>query len=174
MRFFIYLLVLFCCSTHANSNRIMDVVEFKLDNYQLPAIENDVLYLAINAYFEDRQHDLRGMYLINLVVLNRLNDGRNRWPEDIESIIMQPSNDPDRPLACKFSWVCDYVPDIIDDSESFDLAIKAAQQALAEWEYDQTFGATFYYKCKLHGRDSWMRKLVQTTKHGVHCFYKSR
>lgn len=164
------ILILSCVKAHTGS--ILDTVEFKLDNYEMPAVEDDVLFLAINAYFEDRQHSYKGMYYVHLVVLNRLNYGRRgRWPDTIEEIIMQPSNDPTRPLACKFSWTCDSQDDIIDDEKSFALAIKTAQDAIAEWEYDRSMGSLWYYKCGLHLSQSWMRKIKFNKRVGKHCFF---
>lgn len=169
----IIILILSCVKSHANS--ILDIVEFKLDNYEMPAVEDDVLFLAINAYFEDRQHNYDGMYYIHLVVLNRLNYGRRgRWPDTIEEIIMQPSGDPDRPLACKFSWSCTGKINIIDDSKSFNLAIKTAQDAIAQWEYDRSMNSLWYYRCELHLSQKWMRKVKFNFRYGQHCFYTEK
>ena len=131
--------------------------------------EEQEIALAMHVYHEDRVTE-KGMVAVGQVVINRANDPR--WGYDLCEVIYQPSNNPLLPKKCAMSWTCDDVPDATLETERYELAEKVAKYLISGYyDLDPVFGALYYYRCELHGKDSWMNNLDFVVQVGLHCYY---
>ena len=74
---------------------------------------------------------------------------------------------------CQFSWYCDGKADIINDHNSFNIALAVANQVLTKYNInDVTDGALFYHAYYVNPR--WAKEKVKTVIHEDHIFYRER
>lgn len=128
--------------------------------------------VAMNLYFESRGEGYVGMRLVAHNTLNRV--GSSKYPDDVCSVVYEPPRNPERPLACQYSWTCDTTIDLAThDVKKYDLALEIANDMLLNGlhEFDLTFGALLYTRCDYQQRTTWARDLKVLVKHKNHCFY---
>lgn len=132
----------------------------------------DVICLAKNIYFEAGGESVQGQKAVTWVVLNRANSDSREWPDNVCNVVYQPSSNPNRPRACKFSWYCDGKSDAIpvEHQEQWAKAIVMAWEIYQGYDhYDPTLGATHYLRCDRYR--VWILSLDFKVKIGDHCFY---
>ena len=121
--------------------------------------------LAEALYFEARGEDLKGIYAVGEVILNRVED--RRFPGSVCGVVNQGTG---RLNACQFSYTCDGSPETINDARAWNRVGKVARILLDGAPRVLTDGATHY-----HARwvsPSWARQFPQTASIGVHNFYR--
>ena len=141
--------------------------------------DEQTICLAQNIYHEARGEIVEGQIAVSNVVINRVKS--KQFPNDICSVVYQRNQIEiiDRifkifriPKLCQFSWVCDFKPNSINNSESWK-NIQTLAQKIVLGEYDDlTNGATHYYNPKRAPTPQWANVLTKTTVIGNHQFYK--
>ena len=116
-------------------------------------------------YFEARGEDLKGLYAVGEVILNRVED--RRYPGTVCGVVYQGTG---RLHGCQFSYACDGRPEHINDAGAWNRVGKVARILLDGAPRVLTDGATHY-----HARwvsPSWARQFPRTASIGVHHFYR--
>jgi len=135
---------------------------------------DDVAVLAHVLYSEVRgeRHTEAAMRAVGEVVLNRVNS--NRFPNDIASVVWQPSNNPNRPRACQFSAFCDPSVDLrmLEVAEA-GLAFKVAEGLLtgSYGHMQLSHGATHFLRYDVLTNVSWEDKMEFKVEIDNHRFY---
>ena len=142
--------------------------------------DEETICLAENIYHEARGEIVEGQIAVSNVVINRVKS--KQFPNDICSVVYQRNQIEiiDRifkifriPKLCQFSWVCDFKPNSINDSESWKNIQTLAQEIVLGTHDDLTNGATHYYNpAKVVSTPPWANKLTKTIVIGNHHFYK--
>tara|TARA_B100000214_G_C23857216_1_gene576297 strand:+ start:93 stop:581 length:489 start_codon:yes stop_codon:yes gene_type:complete len=141
--------------------------------------DEQTICLAQNIYHEARGEVIDGQIAVSHVVINRVES--KQFPNDICSVVYQRNQIEiiDRilkifriPKFCQFSWVCDFRPNAINDSESWKNIQALAQEIVLGTYDDFTNGATHYYNPKKVQTPQWANALTKTTVIGNHHFYK--
>ena len=141
--------------------------------------DEQTICLAQNIYHEARGESTEGQIAVSNVVINRVES--KQFPNDICSVVYQRNQIEiiDRilkifriPKFCQFSWVCDFRPNAINDSESWKNIQALAQEIVLGTYDDFTNGATHYYNPKKVQTPQWANALTKTTVIGNHHFYK--
>lgn len=122
--------------------------------------------LALNVYFEARNHTEAEMVNVAHVVLNRVAD--DRFPDNVCAVVKEGGEVRHR---CQFSWHCDGKSDVPYEKEAWDLAQRIAAKALAS--DDTTNGALFYQATWLKP-DTWWSSLQLVHTDNAHRFYIPR
>lgn len=126
-------------------------------------IAEALVCLALNVYFEARNHDEAAQLAVAHVVLNRVIDPR--FPDTVCGVVKQGGT---RRNRCQFSWYCDGKSDKPYNREAWDKAIEVAGRAFVE--DDTTGGALFYHAPYVMPK--WAKSLTQTLADDAHVFYK--
>lgn len=136
--------------------------------------EEDLHCIALNVYHEARGEKKEGaLEAVAWVTINRANSFSPEWPRDVCDVVYQPSRDPERPLACAFSWTCDEKEDTPKKNRLWKMSVAIAKLvASGEAHYDVSMGATHYARCDLKNKPRFMRVLTKVAEIGAHCFYK--
>lgn len=137
-----------------------------------PQYASEVDCLAMNAYYEARNQNVRGQMAVANVVMNRSEEVGKTACEVIHT-------------GCQFSWVCSDVPRIPKDDKDY-LKIKdrmkvfyvnrmvdAVIDTMNEESIplsDVTHGATYYHADYVNPR--WSHQFALTAKIGDQIFYK--
>lgn len=134
-------------------------------------IDIQVFCLAKSVFHESRGESYRGKVLTVQVVMNRVD---HKWfPSTPCEVVYQPSNNPDKPRSCAFSFTCNKLKGKLEDEpkawdEAYDIAVKVFY-GLEESKWTK---ADHYFRCGLN--PSWSRKMEFLGQVGKHCYYKSR
>ncbi|MFT4715915.1 MAG: spore germination cell wall hydrolase CwlJ-like protein [Paracoccaceae bacterium] len=117
-------------------------------------------------YFEARGESVKGQFAVAEVILNRV-DTRS-FPGSVCGVVGQgTSNGKHR---CQFSYNCDGKSETISEPLAYQRVGKIAKIMLAGEPRILTKGATYYHTVAVN--PSWARSFTQTTKIGVHKFYR--
>lgn len=117
-------------------------------------------------YFEARGESVKGQFAVAEVILNRV-DGRS-FPGSVCGVVTQGSGN--GKYKCQFSYKCDGMAEIISEHGAYQRVAKIAKIMLNGEPRILTKGATYYHTTAV--APSWSRKFTQTTKIGVHKFYR--
>lgn len=120
--------------------------------------------LALNVYFEARNHGEAEQYNVAHVVLNRVAD--HRFPDTVCEVVKQGGESRHR---CQFSWWCDGKSDVPYEKEAWALAERIAAEVLDGRE-DTTGGALYYHAPYVN--PSWAKSFQLTHTDEAHRFYK--
>ena len=149
---------------------------------ELPVIdEESVTCLAKNAYFEARNQSILSQIAVSQVVLNRVKSPD--FPNTVCGVVYEAqiskwykeNMNKEVPIKnrCQFSWYCDGKADIINDHNSYNIALAVANQVLTKYNInDVTDGALFYHAYYVNPR--WAKEKVKTVVHEDHIFYRER
>ena len=143
--------------------------------------EESVTCLAKNAYFEARNQSILSQIAVSQVVLNRVKSPD--FPNTVCGVVYEAqiskwykeNMNKEVPIRnrCQFSWYCDGKADIINDQNSYNIALAVANQVLTKYNInDVTDGALFYHAYYVNPR--WAKEKVKTVIHEDHIFYRER
>lgn len=121
--------------------------------------------LAEALYFEARGEDLRGLFAVSEVIMNRVASAR--FPDTVCGVVNQGTG---RKFACQFTYTCDGRPEVITEPAAWDRVGKVARAVLDGKATGITQGATHYHATWVS--PDWSRKYTKTLAHGVHIFYR--
>jgi spore germination cell wall hydrolase CwlJ-like protein len=100
------------------------------------------------------------------VVLNRVKD--RRYPDTICGVVFQNQS---RRNSCQFSFACDGIPEVINDSKSWAQAEDIAQRFTSgELYLTEVADATHYHATYVS--PAWAPRMTKVTQVGLHVFYK--
>jgi spore germination cell wall hydrolase CwlJ-like protein len=116
-------------------------------------------------YFEARGETVKGQFAVAEVILNRVKS--SRFPDSPCAVIKQGTG---RRYQCQFTYTCDGREEVIAEPAAFERVSKVARAVIDGVAGDLTGGATFYHTVSV--RPSWARKFTETTRIGVHVFYR--
>ena len=141
-------------------------------------IAEAIVCLALNAYHEARDQDIRGMIAVSQVVMNRVES--RRFPDKVCDVVYQGHHrkswaDPNKRIPiknkCQFSWYCDGKPDEIDDQQSWKQAQAVAYMLLSRNVMRGiSEGSTHYHATYVSPK--WAPTLYPIGRIGKHRFYK--
>ena len=129
--------------------------------------------LATVIYFEARSEPIAGQLAVAHVVMNRV--ASKYYPDEVCEVIKEgpthKSGQPKRDM-CQFSFWCDGKPEIINDYNAWQTALRVAEHMWgAKHHYiDISEGATHYHTIDVSPK--WKYTMEQTVKIGRHIFYK--
>ena len=116
-------------------------------------------------YFEARGEPLAGQVAVAEVVLNRV--ASDQYPDSVCAVISQGSSNLH---ACQFSYMCDGLPEHMNELPISERMGKLAAIMLQNVLHDSTDGATHYHADYV--RPGWARRLEKTAEIGSHIFYR--
>jgi len=128
-------------------------------------IENEVLCLALNIYFEARSEPEQGQLAVGHVVMNRVTD--QQYPSTVCKVVRQGGED--RLHRCQFSWWCDGQSDTPSNQKAWLKSLKLAMTVYFGHSEDPTDGALWYHAD--YANPYWSDALVLGNKIGQHIFY---
>tara|TARA_B100000459_G_scaffold79462_1_gene44353 strand:+ start:1285 stop:1764 length:480 start_codon:yes stop_codon:yes gene_type:complete len=134
-------------------------------------IDEEVLCLAENIYWEARSESTAGKVAVGLVTLNRVKD--DRFPDTICGVVKQTKYYPSGRIdlhSCQFSWYCDGKPDIPTEDCWKDILVLAAILYGWQTKEDITKGALWYHSKKVS--PNWAPSYMKTVSIDNHIFYK--
>jgi len=128
--------------------------------------DKELWCLATAIYFEARGESYRGQVAVAQVVLNRVKD--HRYPKTICGVVFQNQSNRN---ACQFSFACDGIPEVINDSKSWAQAEDIAKRFTdGELYLTEVANATHYHATYV--RPKWAPRMTKLTQIGLHVFYK--
>ena len=128
-----------------------------------PKDRRQIQCLAENTYFEAGNQTVKGKIAVNNVVMNRVNDPKERFGNTPCSVVSQKYRG-----VCQFSWKCEGRKKI-RDQELFEQSKKIAEQVYLGNYGDVTGGAKFYHANYVS--PPWGKRMSRLTKIGAHIFY---
>jgi|TARA_B110000240_G_scaffold194918_1_gene243460 spore germination cell wall hydrolase CwlJ-like protein len=142
-------------------------------------VNDPVVCLAKNMYYEARNQGTAGLLAVSAVVLNRVNDPR--FPNTVCGVIRQgpiraswKKDGTYYPIKhrCQFSWYCDGKNDIPKDIIRYELYLDMSEGILDNRLpfLDITDGATFYHADYV--KPGWAKTKTRTVEIEDHIFYK--
>lgn len=153
------------------------MVSSSLSNAAVPTQTNkhseEVSCLAQNIYHEARGEGILGQLAVAWVTLNRVHS--SLFPNTVCEVVKQGEKNKRGELKrhrCQFSWYCDGRPDKIGDPMAWAAAQVLALGVISGYNTvsDPTKGALFYHADYV--KPEWRKRLKQTTRIGIHIFYK--
>ena len=144
--------------------------------------------LALNAYHEARNQDIRGMVAVSQVVINRVES--NLFPDEVCEVVMQgPTreswktrqyediDEEDRvyyPIRhrCQFSWYCDGKSDEPHDEMAWEQAQRVAGGVYYGKLYPLVENALWYHADYV--KPGWAESKRVVAKIGNHIFYERK
>jgi spore germination cell wall hydrolase CwlJ-like protein len=121
--------------------------------------------LAEALYFEARGEEVKGMFAVAEVILNRVDSPR--YPNTVCDVIYQGTG---RLFECQFTYSCDGQPETILEKRAYETVAKVARVMLDGAPRSLTDGATHYHTKSV--RPHWSRVYPRTTTIGYHIFYR--
>ncbi|WP_299560877.1 cell wall hydrolase [uncultured Sulfitobacter sp.] len=121
--------------------------------------------LAEALYFEARGETVKGQFAVAEVIRNRVQSAR--FPGSYCGVINQGTG---KKYQCQFTYTCDGNNEVIAEPAAYARVAKVARAVIDGKAPELTDGATFYHTTAV--RPSWSRKFVNTTRIGVHLFYR--
>lgn len=128
-------------------------------------VENEVLCLALNIYFEARSETEQGQLAVGHVVMNRV--ANRHYPNTVCNVVRQGGEE--RLYSCQFSWWCDGRPDKPLNQKAWLKSHKLAIEIYFGHSVDPTDGALWYHADYVN--PYWSDALVVGNKIGQHIFY---
>ncbi|GGC62308.1 cell wall hydrolase [Chelatococcus reniformis] len=122
--------------------------------------------LAEAIYFEARSEPEAGQAAVAQVVLNRVRSGL--YPTSVCGVVYQNRH---RHNACQFSFACEGRRLVTNDRDSWQSAVRIAQQVLDGTTYLADVGGATHYHAD-YVRPRWASKLKKMDVIGRHIFYK--
>ncbi|MCF6431379.1 MULTISPECIES: cell wall hydrolase [unclassified Leisingera] len=121
--------------------------------------------LAEALYFEARGETVKGQFAVAEVILNRVKSAQ--FPNSLCGVIKQGTG---RKYQCQFTYTCDGHKEVINEKKAYQRVAKVARAALNGLKSELTGGATYYHTTAVRPR--WSRTFTNTTRIGVHLFYR--
>lgn len=121
--------------------------------------------LAEALYFEARGETVKGQFAVAEVILNRVKSAQ--FPNTLCGVIKQGTG---RKYQCQFTYTCDGYKEVINEKKAYQRVAKVARAALDGLRTELTEGATYYHTTAVRPR--WSRTFTNTTRIGVHLFYR--
>lgn len=121
--------------------------------------------LAEALYFEARGETVKGQFAVAEVIMNRVKSAQ--FPNTACKVVNQGTG---RKHQCQFSYTCDGHEEIIAEKRAYERVSKVARLVLDGSATNLTQGATYYHTTAVRPR--WSRSFTQTTRIGVHKFYR--
>ncbi|WP_254604145.1 cell wall hydrolase [Leisingera sp. ANG59] len=121
--------------------------------------------LAEALYFEARGETVKGQFAVAEVILNRVQS--EQFPDTPCGVINQGTG---RKYQCQFTYTCDGHKEVIREKKAYQRVAKVARAALDGLKSELTEGATYYHTTAVRPR--WSRTFTNTTRIGVHLFYR--
>jgi len=131
-------------------------------------LERSMKCLAEAVYYESRGEPHRGQVAVAQVVINRVFSGY--YPSDICRAVYQNAH---RKLACQFTFACDNVKDVVNETELWDQAREIASDMLWGRIWDEKVGRATHYHAR-SVRPNWIREMRTLDRIGEHTFYRPR
>lgn len=131
--------------------------------------EDDLTWLACAVYFEARNQDYDGQYMVAQTVLNRVED--RRWPNTIELVVRQGEEKRNR---CQFSFMCDGKPEHIEDWQAWEMALTVAVDAMEDYYQDVVVTCSHSYHANYVTSPkalAWFASLQSDGEVGSHEFF---
>ena len=122
--------------------------------------------LAEALYFEARGENIRGMFAVGEVVLNRVDSAK--FPGSVCAVVNQGTG---QRYQCQFSYTCDGNSEKIRELAAWRRVGKVARLLLDGAPRDLTSGATYYHTRSVN--PSWARRFDRTASIGAHYFYRA-
>lgn len=116
-------------------------------------------------YFEARGEDVKGIFAVAEVILNRVDDPR--YPPTVCRVVHQGTG---AKFRCQFTYTCDGRPETIGDKRAYQRVGKVARIMLDSAKRPLTKGATHYHTKAVKPR--WSRVFPRTATIGFHHFYR--
>ncbi len=135
------------------------------DRLNAPNGAEELQCLAEALYFEARGEEIEGQIAVAEVVLTRVDSAH--WPDTVCGVVRQGQ---DRLHACQFSYNCDGQPERIENQRAYTQSERVARLMLQGAPRRLTGRATHYHADYVS--PGWARTMEQTTKVGVHLFYR--
>ena len=121
--------------------------------------------LAEALYFEARGEDVRGIFAVAEVILNRVeSDG---FPDTVCSVVNQGTGERYR---CQFTYTCDGLAEAVHEPGAYRMVGKVARLMLDGAARPLTEGATHYHTRQVNPR--WASVFPRTSTIGFHHFYR--
>lgn len=117
-------------------------------------------------YFEARGETVKGQFAVAEVIMNRVKSAR--FPNSLCGVIRQGTG---KRYQCQFTYTCDGHAEVISEPKAFERVSKVARAVMDGHAEDLTKGATYYHTTAVTPR--WARVFEQTTRIGVHVFYRN-
>lgn len=129
----------------------------------------DLQCMARVMYFEARGEGERGMIAVGHVVMNRKAD--DRFPSTVCGVVKQGKYVNGKPVRnrCQFSWVCDGIPDLVKDTDTFEKATALARSVLMGTSINPVSRSLYFHTTAV--RPKWSRTYAVIKKIGRHVFY---
>lgn len=121
--------------------------------------------LAEALYFEARGETVKGQFAVAEVIMNRVQSGQ--FPDSLCGVIKQGTG---RRYQCQFTYTCDGHEEVIRERKAFERVAKVARAVIDGAKTSLTNGATYYHTTAVRPR--WSRTFTNTTRIGVHIFYR--
>lgn len=131
--------------------------------------EDDLTWLACAIYFEARNQEYDGQYMVAQVVLNRVED--KRWPNTIEEVVRQGE---EKRNQCQFSFMCDGKPERIENRQAWEMALAVAVDAMEDYYQDVIVTCSHSYHANYVTSPKalrWFASLQSDGEVGAHEFY---
>jgi spore germination cell wall hydrolase CwlJ-like protein len=116
-------------------------------------------------YFEARGENVRGLFAVGEVIMNRLDSAR--YPSTLCGVINQGTG---RQFACQFTYTCDGAAEQIHEHAAWMQVGKVARMLLDGAPRELTSGATHYHTRAVNPR--WASIFPRTASIGSHYFYR--
>ena len=130
-------------------------------------IFTNIMWLAINIFFEARGENMAGKVAVGHVTINRT----RKRKMSVKEVVLQHA---------QFSWTLDSDPQVkaihvLDDAEAFEECLKAARRVAEDIANGYTLdGADHYYNPKgVKRKPHWATVYKKVGIIGKHHFYKS-
>ena len=151
-------------------------------------IAEALMCLALNAYHEARDQDIRGMVAVSQVVMNRVES--DLFPDDVCEVVMQgPTreswktrqyidiDEEDReyyPIRhrCQFSWYCDGKDDTPYEEKAWEQARLVANGVYYQKLYPLVGDALWYHADYV--KPEWAESKTEVAQIGNHIFYERK
>ena len=151
-------------------------------------IAEALMCLALNAYHEARDQDIRGMVAVSQVVMNRVES--DLFPDDVCEVVMQgPTreswktrqyidiDEEDReyyPIRhrCQFSWYCDGKDDAPYEEKAWEQARLVANGVYYQKLYPLVGDALWYHADYV--KPEWAESKREVAQIGNHIFYERK
>ena len=135
--------------------------------------------LALNAYWEARDQDMKGMLAVSQVVMNRVES--EYYPDTACEVVYQGPTKPSwkdpsvsYPVKnrCQFSWYCDGKGDKPKDIKTYNKLLDISYAILDKQMpfIDLTDGALFYHADYV--TPGWAKTKIKTVEIQDHIFYR--
>ena len=123
--------------------------------------------LAEALYFEARGENVRGLFAVAEVIMNRVDSPR--FPDTVCGVIRQGTG---QRFRCQFTYTCDGRAERITEPAAWKRVGKVARAMLDGAPRPLTRGATYYHATWVS--PDWSRRFERTAAIGVHYFYRPR